>query len=213
MKEIDSVWPQVEDLLKQAHLPVRLIPASPGSTVHEELELTQASVLGAIAANAGAIVFDHGWLRVLGAGVHSKNPDDRLSSLSQANPDLEETEICLIAFDVLGGMFAIDDGGIGNGDGEVFYFAPDTLMWEGLELGYAQFIEAMVDGESEQFYADQRWPGWEKETEALLLGQGFNQYPFPFTDGGQDVSQVQRSVASLKDLHEFYTSAAMEREN
>ena len=109
----------------------------------------------------------------------------------------------LIADDVAGGFFALDGGGLGAGQGEVFYFAPDTLAWENMDFGYTEFLQWCFAGETEKFYQDYRWDGWEQEVNALDGDKGFSIYPFPSSDGGP-ISQRHRGIVPIAELYELY---------
>lgn len=52
----------------------------------------------------------------------------------------------VVGHDVLGGLFAIDGGALGVAPGEVCYFGPDTLTWDGLGGGYSAFLLAALGG-------------------------------------------------------------------
>jgi hypothetical protein len=44
------------------------------------------------------------------------------------------------------------------------YFAPDTLEWEDMGIGYSQFVEWTLDSEAHsKFYLDYQWPDWQTE--------------------------------------------------
>src|SRR5689334_13862830 len=73
-------------------------------------QVTTRSALGALIWNCGAVAIDHGWVRVLGAGV---------GELAGAHPEtLNDPEGdrtfdgVVVAYDVLGGRFAIHGGGL-----------------------------------------------------------------------------------------------------
>ena len=73
----------------------------------------------------------------------------------------------LIADDAVGGFFAINGGGLGADAGALYYWAPDTLEWEPLELSYTDFLRWALGGGLEEFYEGLRWPGWQADTQAL----------------------------------------------
>lgn len=85
------------------------------------LEVSQRSWLGAVAANCGGLVIDHGWLRVLGSGTDLL-PD----VVTQSKP---EQGLVVVAYDVLGGHFVwgITESGA---QPTIHYFGPDTLDYE-----------------------------------------------------------------------------------
>jgi len=130
-------WPRVRRWIRGAACPVEVLPASEVQKSRElfQLQVTTRSVLGAIVFETGGLILDHGWLRILGSG-HSRLP----RSVPGWNAKMESQGFCLVADDVLGGFFALDGGSLGFATGEVAYFAPDTLAWEGTGLQYSGFL-------------------------------------------------------------------------
>jgi hypothetical protein len=125
-------------LFEASSLDVRVIaPSDPQrQEVLSALQVTVASMLGALAWNSAMVLIDHGWVRLVGAGagsvggLHVETLNDPSSAL--------QFEGVLAAYDVLGGRFAIHGGGFSAAQpGEVVYWAPDTLEWSPLGLGHS----------------------------------------------------------------------------
>lgn len=173
------------------------------------LQATTRSMLGAIALNTGAILADHGWFRLLGSGYA---PD--LPSIADANamgpptPESTPPGHLVIGFDVLGGQFAIDGGALGINPGDVCYFAPDSLEWEGLGGGYSAFVQAAVSGGLNEAFQVLRWEGWQADIVDLPLGMSLASYPPPFAAEGRDLSQTAKNPVPTTELLDFYASAA-----
>lgn len=168
----------------------------------QELQLTERSTLGAIAANTGGLLIDSGWLRILGSGSPG------LPSLSEENRGSGAQLHLVVAFDALGGRFAIDGGGLGIAEGEVCYWGPDTLAWSGIGGGYPAFVTWALDGGLTEFYGSLRWSGWREDSASLAVDQGWSLYPPPFSIEGQDANAVSRKAIPLTELHYFYAEAA-----
>ena len=68
MESPSRAWPLVKRWIDQAANDVTTLPADPagGERALEALEVTERSVLGALAVHTGGLSIDHGWLRVLG---------------------------------------------------------------------------------------------------------------------------------------------------
>ena len=155
-------------------------------------------------SETGAVRLDHGWLTLLGAGT------PELPGIPAASPLRGDAPPpwLVVAFDVLGGRFAINGGGLDAEPGEVCHFGVDTLGWVGIGGGYGQFVEYVLTGGLAEFHAGLRWPGWEAEVGALPPGQGLAVYPFPFTEEGADVGAAARRPVPLAELHEVYAELA-----
>jgi Protein of unknown function DUF2625 len=140
----DPAWPLVQSWADHATNRSEFLPSSSPQNGDALLaiQVTTRSPMGAVVYETGGIFIDHGWLRVLGSG-HPRLP----RSLPEWNKGRSFQEygtyppFLLIADDVVGGFFALDGGGLGAGQGEVFYFAPDTLTWENMDFGYTEFLQ------------------------------------------------------------------------
>ncbi|GIH03992.1 hypothetical protein Rhe02_20590 [Rhizocola hellebori] len=192
----ESAWDEIIECVGAAPYPVQVLPADP-SRAREclaRLEISERSWLGAVTLNSGGLTIDHGWLRVLGSGT-----DLQTDVVSASKP---EQGLVLVAYDVLGGHFtwtAAEPGAPPT----IHYFALDTLEYEDLERGYADWLHAMLSGAMTEFYSSLRWTGWEAESAAARLDQGIHVFPPPSTVEGKDLNHVSRDVIPLKELLEF----------
>jgi hypothetical protein len=184
MESPNRAWPLVKRWIDQATNEVTTVPADPagGEDVLAALEVTERSILGALAVHTGGLVIDHGWLRVHGG-----------KALLDWREQVEGWLI--VGHDVVAGFYAVD-----KQDGEVRYLAPDTLEWEGTEMGHAAWVHWTLTGEIGAFYEALRWPGWEGESEPLAPDTGLNLYPPPFTREGRVIAEVDRKPAPMAKL-------------
>jgi hypothetical protein len=74
-------WPLLKALIADAAVDVKVLSVDDATSknVLYRLQVTAASTLGALASSCGALVLDHGWLRILGAGTEG------LEDLATAN--------------------------------------------------------------------------------------------------------------------------------
>ena len=117
-----------------------------------------------VASNCGGIVIDN-WIRLYGSGLINII-DKNNNIIDNFNYDI------LIGEDVCGGLFALKEN-------VIYYFAPDTLKWESLDVYYSNFLNWVLnnpDGTS-QFYKIFRWNGWEDFCKDIELDQGISFYP------------------------------------
>lgn len=200
-----TVWPDVADAIARAKPAATILPvaASAGQQVLARIGVTERSTLGALAANTGGVVVDHGWLRILGGGCGELPDIATASDVDGGGP-----AHLVVGFDVLGGRFAVDGGGLGVNPGEVCYWGPDTLSWSGIGCGHSAFVTWALSGGLTEFYPDLRWAGWENETKNLGLDQGISIYPPPFTAEGRDVGAAARRPVPHRELLEFYADMA-----
>ncbi|MGW8565012.1 DUF2625 family protein [Isoptericola sp. NPDC055881] len=204
----DPAWPRLLERINAVPGATALpISRAQGLRTLESLQVSARSTLGALALNCAAVIADHGWFRLLGGGGDGL-PD--LASSNRLSPDThpQSPPFLLIGWDALGGRFAIDGGGLGVAPGEVCYFGPDTLQWDGLGGGHSAFVEAVLSGAMGETFADLRWSTWQRDVETMSLDQGFSTWPPPFSEEGRDLDHVSRRPVPLSELFYFYDEAA-----
>ncbi|MET7952237.1 DUF2625 family protein [Micromonospora sp. NPDC005324] len=196
-----SAWSEISALVAAAPYPVEVLRADPqrAEACLTALDITTSSWLGAVVANSGGLLIDHGWLRVLGGG-HDGLPD-------VAAEIVPKTGRLVVALDVMGGRFAWSQAEPGVRP-TVHYFGPEDLAWQDLELGYGDWLEAMLTGAMTQFYEGLRWPGWETEVANVALDQGLSAWPPPWTGEGKVLSAVSRKPIQLAELVSAHQHAA-----
>jgi hypothetical protein len=193
----EPAWPELEVAArKSGRVTVLSCDAVVARACLEGLQVSTRSTLGAIAHETGGLLVDRGWLRVFGSG-HAR----LRRALGEWNRTLGVSlgEFLLVADDVIGGAFAINGGGLGRTPGNVFYFAPDRLAWEDLELGHSAFMHWVFEGDLELFYESMRWPGWEQEVEQVAGDQTLSLAPPPWTREGKDLSKVSRRAVAARE--------------
>ena len=195
----DPAWPLVEEWVAAsggAAVVIAPDPAHRGEALHA-LQVSARSTLGALAYHSGGIVVD-GWMRLLGgfgvgvtANLISWNP----TTGGGSPPWLT------IGFDALGGVFAIDGGGLGVAPGKVCYFAPDNLEWESLDLGHTALVETfLTDSTARDHFFGERWPTWREDAAALAFDQAFSVVPPPWTAEGRDLAKASRRAVPAKEV-------------
>jgi Protein of unknown function DUF2625 len=175
-----------------------LAPSERRQEVLVGLQVTTRSPMGAIAYETGGILVDHGWLRFLGSG-HQKLPRDIVAWNAGRS-----FGYLLVADDVIGGFFAVNGGSLGPDRGSLYYWAPDTLKWEALGLGYTDFFCWTLSDRLSVFYEGLRWAGWETDIQHVGGDQCFNFYPPLWTKEGS-VESSSRKAISIAEQYSFNT--------
>ena len=176
----DPAFPLVREWASAATRPVELLP--PSAARDEALlrtQVTTRSPMGAVVHETGGILVDGGWLRFLGSG------HDRLKRTLPGWNDGRSDGFLLIADDAVGGFFAVNGGALGPDVKSVYYFAPDTLDWEPMAMGYSDFLMWAFSGDLGGFYEWVRWEGWQADVSALHGDRCYAFYPFLFTREGK----------------------------
>lgn len=193
----DPALPLVQKWAAAAVRPVELLPPSPArDEVLYRTQVTTRSPMGAVAHETGGILIDHGWLRVLGSG------SDRLARTLPGWNEGRSDGFYLVADDTVGGFFALNGGALGPDRGQLYYFAPDSLNWEPMSIGYSQFLQWAFAGRMEAFYEWIRWPGWDADVPRLHGDRCYTFYPFLFTLEGQGGSG-RRGEVPVQEAWDF----------
>ncbi|EHS57155.1 DUF2625 domain-containing protein [Paenibacillus sp. Aloe-11] len=188
----NHAWEEVRNILQEGNNPYRIVSAESESARRDALYRLQASTksyLGTVAYETGGIMFDHGWITLLGVGgpgiygsLASWNGLQEPASVSALGGML------IVAYDAAGGFFGLDTGKFGR-SGHIYYIAPDALEWESTELAYSGFLSWLAEGDLGLFYQTFRWNGWQADMELLQPGEVFAYYPPLWTqEGGGETS-------------------------
>jgi len=113
----------------------------------------------------------------------------------------------LVAHDAVGGFFAINGDTASGRAGTVFYFAPDTLEWEDLDMGHAALVHWAMTGDLDEFYVELRWPGWERDVAGLAPDRGFSVYP-PLISQGPPIGERTRRAVPMTELWGWHNDLA-----
>lgn len=195
---IDTNEPAIEmlqQLVAEAEVPCELLPPGPErENALLYLQVTTHSTLGALAYDTGGLLIDNGWVRLLGSG-HPK----LTRTLHDWNSTRTDGAFYLLGDDAAGGFFAINGGAFGDDLGSVYYWAPDSLEWESLDLGHTDFVAAFLTNQIEAFYKALRWPTWREDLRTLSSDQCFAFYPFLWSTEGT-IERSQRSIVPVSEL-------------
>ena len=106
----------------------------------------------------------------------------------------------VVAYDVLGGIWAINGGALPGDPGEVSYWGPDDLAWTSVLDGYGSFLQWAFEGGTADFYSELRWTGWEQEVDPLALDHGLHVHPPLWSQEGQDIAAASRKPVPFVEL-------------
>jgi hypothetical protein len=194
----------IKKLVEEADGRVEMLPGDPqsGASTLLALQVSTRTPLGALAYHTGGLLVDHGWLRILGNG-HPR----LLWGLTEWNGLAVEgvmvPDKLLIAHDVLGGFFAIEN------NRKVSYFSPDTLKWENTQLGHGDWLTWALSEDLADFYEDLRWPNWKREVKKLDGQTGLSIQPYLFKPG-PPLKQRERKPVPIRELWGLYQELAQQ---
>ena len=200
----DPGWAFVKEWIDSAKNKVEVLPVDSNRSKEAlyRIQVTTRSPMGAIVYETGGLLIDDGWIRILGGGS---------AKLCRTLPDWnkgktfkefgEPATYWLIADDAIGGFFLLNGGGLGKDFGKVYYFAPDNLEYEPLDLTYTEFLLFCFHHDLEKFYEGYRWTNWRTEVSKLHGDKVYNFYPFLWTKEGKDINKNSRKEVPIEEQY------------
>lgn len=135
----------------------------------------------------------NGYLKILG-----NDSENGFSYCNELFSKCYNLNRCLIAYDILGGLFAINVEKLNS----IEYFAPDTLEWEDLEIDYKDFLYWVTTNQLDTFYQELIVPDLFTLDLSLESNEVVLTYPFlwsmEYTPSG-----VARKIVPFKELLEM----------
>lgn len=191
----------IREWLHDAVRPVDILPLHDKLAAEEallQLQVTTRSPLGAITYETGGILIDKGWVRILGGGT------EILPSNYQWNKNKtsdKAKEYYIVAYDILGGYFCINNGALGSDIGNIYYFAPDVLDFEPLDIGYSDLIYFFIAGNLDLFYQDFRWSTWKEDVAQLPLNEAYQIFPPLWTKEGKHIDSTSLKAVMAEEIY------------
>ena len=196
----NNLWEELKKMFSDSNKNIKLSisKTNDGQNTLDILKITSKSALGSILFNTCGITVDN-WIRVLG----SENQENRgLLSYNKINENGVANVIkkmLIVADDVVGGVFALNAGKFLDGIGDVWYFAPDTLQWEALEMKYSEFISWIAMGNIDEFYSSLRWNRWKDDVSNLTFDEAILVYPFLWSSKVQ-IEKADKKIVPAEEL-------------
>jgi hypothetical protein len=204
INKTDPGWTFVKDWIKSAKNKVEILTADTAKAKEAlyKTQVTTRSPMGAVIYMTGGLLIDDGWIRILGSG----NP-----KLSRTLPDWNKAKafkefgesplFLLIADDAIGGFYILNGGGLGKDLGKVYYFSPDNLEYEPLDITYTEFLQFCFNTDLDKFYKGNRWTKWRNEVSKLDGDKVFNFFPFLWTKEGKDINKNSRKPIPIGEQY------------
>ncbi|MBU3134591.1 DUF2625 domain-containing protein [Clostridium gasigenes] len=201
MSNIDNgLWEELNKMFSDSNKNIKLNrdKTSNGQYILDILQITSKSALGSIVFNTSGIIVEN-WIRILG----SENEKNRgILSYNKINENGVANSIdkmLIVADDVVGGIFALNAGKFSDGIGDVWYFAPDTLEWESLDMKYSEFITWIVMGNTDEFYSSLRWSKWENDVSNVNFDEAILVYPFLWSNE-IEIETAEKKLVPVEEL-------------
>lgn len=202
----EPAWPIVKEWIGLAANKVEILPCDKlrAEAALVNAQVTTRSLMGAIIYETGGLLIEGGWIRILGSGCERMKrslPEwNRGKTFAEYG---EPAPYLLVADDAAGGLFAINGGYLGSDAGNMYYFSPDSLEWEPMEISYTQFLLFCFESDLNDFYDNLRWDSWEEDIENLSPDHAYQFYPFMWTDKGKDINDISRKPLPIEEVYNF----------
>ena len=202
MKE-NELWLEIEEMFRTSKINININKhADAGAAeICDALKISSESALGAIVLNTSGVVFDN-WIRLYGCDTVERNGISKINLMSQDGGVHRMDRMLIVATDIVGGVFAINAGKLYDGVGDIWYFAPDTLDWEDLELKYSEFLAWLSKGNIEEFYKTMKWEGWRDYSKDVSFDEGILTYPFLWAEE-LDIENASKSIVPFEELYDL----------
>ena len=135
----------------------------------------------------------NGYLKILG-----NDSENGFSYCNESFSKCYNSNRCLIAYDILSGLFAINIEKLNA----IEYFAPDTLEWEDLEIDYKDFLYWVTTNQLDTFYQELIVPDLFTLDLSLQSNEVVLTYPFIWSME-YTPSDAVRKIIPFKELLEM----------
>lgn len=192
-----ELWDQVNNMFEQSVNDIRVDKISEYDIKKQNLQgINENSVLGQVITNTAGIVVNN-YIRIFGSGDNENS-----HNISEYNLQLKEhfgEGKLFVADDIFGGLFAINNGGFSREHGLIWYFAPDLLSWDNLEITYPEFIAFVSSENINEFYENYIWDGFEEQIKEIRFDEGILIYPFLWSKEC-NINKADKKIISFKEL-------------
>ncbi len=204
INENDPGWYFVNQCIETAKNKVEIlsVDTSKANEALYKMQVTTRSPMGAVVYMTGGLLIDNGWLRILGSGslkLKRNLPD--WNKGKGINVFGQDVPFLVIADDVIGGFFILNGGGFGGDLGNVYYFSPDNLEYEPLNLTYTDFLNFCFNYNLDEFYKGYRWANWKEDVCKLSCDNTFNFFPPLWTKEGKDIDKISRKAVPVDEQY------------
>jgi len=202
----DPGWTLVQSWIDSANNKIDILPVNTmrAKEALYQTQVTTRSLMGAIVYMTGGLLVDNGWIRILGSGSAKITRTLPAWNKGKSFKDFGEVpSFLLVADDAIGGFYILNGGALGKDSGKIYYFSPDNLEYEPLDLTYSDFLTFCFNNDLDKFYEGRRWTNWTKEVAAMDGDKVFNFFPPLFTKEGKDMTKNSRRPIPIEEQYSF----------
>ena len=195
-----NIWQEIINLTNNSNRDIEIIigDITIGQEECEKLNIPSDSVLYSVVSNSNGLIINH-WIRIWGQdsstnyGVCHYNRNIKF--------DKYISGLFVVAGDILGGLFAININRF-DGNNLIWYFAPDSLEWECLNMKYNEFLAWCFQGNIDDFYSTMRWENWKDDVMDINMNKAILIYPFLWAKEC-NIEKASRKIVDLDEIIEL----------
>lgn len=197
--EKGKVWDKALNLINSSDKEVNVFGGEKNVGIKETkiLGIDKESLLGAIILYTSGICVDN-WVRIIGQASFDRRGVVLYNKNSNIDKQLTE-ELLIIGQDIVGGIFAINNGKFTEGINQIWYFAPDTLEWECLDMDYYRFFTWLLSDNIDKFYNSMRWDNWRDDCKLVGFDEVILIYPFLWSREC-DLNTISKKIVAFEEL-------------
>ena len=188
-------WKEIYEMFRTSPNKIDLVMADSGDKeIIEELNIKEQSALGQILVHASTIVIN-GYLNILAKDANEEGLvffNNKIKAYYPGNK-------LIIAYDVWGGIFSISNGDFDGNAQKIWYYAPDSLMWECLDIDYADFIVWICSENIKSFYKSFLWNEIDSILKKMKNGEGILVYPFLWSNECV-IENANKEIVPIEEL-------------
>lgn len=190
------LWNDIINMLNQSANNIIINKKNKYDNILKKMGINEISTLGQIIINTSGIVVDN-IIR-----VYANGNDIDSHNIYNYNLELEKSfgnQKLIIADDIFGGLFAINNGAFQGKLGEVWYFAPDLLDWDNLGVNYSEFIAWISSDNINEFYSTFKWSNFYHDIKVIKYNQGILIYPFLWSNEC-NIEMADKKIVPFNEL-------------
>lgn len=197
--EQDELWDEALSIINRSDKEVYVFGGERniGIKETENLGLDKESFLGAIILYTSGICIDN-WVRIIGQNSVDRRGIVLYNNDSSVQKELTEGML-IVGQDIVGGIFAINNGKFREGIHQIWYFAPDTLEWECLDLDYFELFTWLLSENIDKFYSSMRWDNWREDCKLVRFDEVILIYPFLWSKEC-NLKSISKKIVPFEEL-------------
>lgn len=193
-----GAWSDVQNVIDNSNRDIKVLAGDTelGKKECQSMNIPEQSLLGSVVCNTQGILVDN-WIRILGQQGRGIKGIGHYNSLGSTDEFF--AGLFVVALDIVGGIFAIDISRFEPGKNDMYYFAPDTLEWECMDVPYSTFLSWVFAGKVDEFYDSMRWSSWKEDCGKAAFDEGILLYPFLWA-AECDVETARKKNVPLEEM-------------